>query len=229
MKHETSNVDRSTCHSVQFKVYTAVDPADRIHRPMPEQHPTSFTEEDLRELLAGIEPETAATQWTCRNLPLPASAWSDLGCWAFFVEAAPGMWVMFDDLPKTLADALLDKNFYDLMMRPIQRPFNAEELAALVKEIKKLNSATAVCDWSYADFCDPYGFGGVPPLQIGREYFVQAPSGPWVWFGDLPAETASALREKHERKLAFPAGLESLWANGKLGTQNELDEDLPRS
>ena len=136
---------------------------------MPDRHPASFDEADIRELIAGIEPETAAVDWACRRLPLPEYPRYNLDRWAFFVEAAPGVWVMFDDLPKELAKALLDQNFYELNMRPIRRPFSDEELAALVDEIKKIDPSTSVCDWSYAEFCDPYCLGDVPHVQVGRE------------------------------------------------------------
>src|SRR5215204_3407706 len=111
------------CHTRHFKIYTTVDPADGTHRDMPPEHPALLSEEEFRKLIAQINLDTAAVQWACRNLPLPASARSDLDCWAFFVEAAPGMWVRFEDLPEELAEALLEKNLYELIMRPIQRPF----------------------------------------------------------------------------------------------------------
>jgi hypothetical protein len=218
------------CHPRHFKIYTAVDPADGIHRDMPPEHPSLLSEEDFRKLIAGINLETAAVQWACRNLPLPGNARSDLDCWVFFVEAAPGMWVRFEDLPEELAKALLEKNLYELIMRPIQRPFSAEQLTELIKEITQIDPATAVCDWTYADFCDPYGLGDVPHVQVGREEFVKASGDRWVWFGDLPAETLTALRQKHEDKLAFPAGLDTLFqerqeepeqASGKLGGRSD--------
>ena len=190
---------------LRVTVYTAVDTTEDFHRPLPGQHPESFTGEELSQLIAGIDPETAAVEWACRSVPLPIG--SGLRAWAFFVEAARGIWVMFDDLPKELADVLLEKNLYKLTMRPIQRPFSAEELAALVDEIKQINPATAVVDWNYAEFCDPYGLGSVPPLQVGREYFVRASSDRWVWFRDLPDEIRERLWHAHCRDLAFPAGL----------------------
>ena len=69
---------------------------------------------------------------------------------------------MFDDLPKELAEALLQKNLSELLMRPIQRPFSEEELAELIAEIKQMDPATAVCDWTYAEVCDPYGVRRCP-------------------------------------------------------------------
>ena len=198
------------CHPRHFKIYTAVDPADGIHRHMPPEHPALLSEEEFRKLIAGINLETAAVQWACRSLPLPQNARFDLDCWMFFVEAAPGMWVRFEDLPEELANALLDKNLYELIMRPIQRPFSAEQLAELVEEITQIDPATAVCDWTYADLCDPYGLGDVPHVQVGREKFVKTSGNRWVWFGDLPAETLTAFWEEARRQ-AFPAGLDTLF------------------
>jgi hypothetical protein len=58
---------------------------------------------------------------------------------------------------------------------------------------------------------DPYGVERDLPQechQVGREYFACGKgSDVWVWFGDLPDVTRSALWEKHESELAFPAGL----------------------
>ena len=42
--------------------------------------------------------------------------------------------------------------------------------------------------------------GGVP-------WLVLPGSNLWIWFHDLPDATADRLLEKHEHKLAFPAGL----------------------
>jgi len=43
---------------------------------------------------------------------------------------------------------------------------------------------------------------------FGRLYFARAPeSDIWVSFYDLPGPTRDALRQKHGRKLRFPAGL----------------------
>jgi len=187
------------CHSRHFAIYTAVDPADNIHRPMPPQHPALLGEEEFRKLIVGIDLETAAVQWACRSLPLPANAYPDLECFVVFVEAAPGMWVRFDDLPEELAKALLDKNLYYLIERPIQRPFDAEELAELVAEIRQMDPATAVCCWHYAEDCDPYGFGNVPHVLVGKVGFVKASGDRWVWFGDLPAEIGDRIYEARAR------------------------------
>jgi hypothetical protein len=37
-----------------------------------------------------------------------------------------------------------------------------------------MDTAGATVDWDYAELCDPYGIGGVPHLQVEREYFVKA-------------------------------------------------------
>jgi hypothetical protein len=173
---------------------------------MPPKH-SVLSQHDFSQLVARIDVETSRVQWACRSLPLPAKKWPFELAWAFFVEAAPGMWVNFDDLPIELADALMETREDELLLRPIQRPFSSEELAEIIEEVRQMETAGATVDWHYAEFCDPYGFGGVPPLQVGRVYFVKAPSGRWLWFGDLPADTREALWETHNRKLAFPAGL----------------------
>src|SRR5688572_6038560 len=84
--------------SFDVPVYAAVDEADGIHRPMPKQL-CFINEADLRELLSGVDPETAVVDWACRDNPLPEGKLPHLGPWACFVEAAPGRWVSFDDLP----------------------------------------------------------------------------------------------------------------------------------
>ena len=68
------------CHSGHFAIYTEVDPADHIHRPMPPQHPALLGEEEFRKLIAGIDLETAAVQWACRSLPMQAYDQCDLNC-----------------------------------------------------------------------------------------------------------------------------------------------------
>jgi hypothetical protein len=75
----------------------------------------------------------------------------------------------------------------------------------------QIDPATAEVMWTYAQTLDPYGiYRDLPEecRQVGREYFARAPgSDVWVWFGDLPEATRSALWEKHKSRLAFPAGL----------------------
>jgi hypothetical protein len=67
----------------------------------------------------------------------------------------------------------------------------------------------AEVDWRYALTLDPYGVRELPEeyQQVGREYFARSPgSDIWVWFGDLSEATQDTLRERHKRKLSFPAG-----------------------
>jgi hypothetical protein len=64
-----------------------------------------------------------------------------------------------------------------------------------VKVAGKLELSAEVVHWSYADFNDPYGLGNVPHVQVGREYFVRAPSGPWVWLNDLPEHLYERVRK----------------------------------
>jgi hypothetical protein len=75
-----------------------------------------------------------------------------------------------------------------------------------------INPETAEVEWIYAQTLDPYGdYSDLPEeyQQVGREYFARSPgSDVWIDFGDLPQRTRDALWEKHESKLAFPAGLE---------------------
>jgi hypothetical protein len=75
----------------------------------------------------------------------------------------------------------------------------------------KIDPETAEVDWDYGWMEDPYCLHPDIELdQVERQYFARSPgSDVWVWFGDLPDATASALWEKHSSKLAFPAGLPS--------------------
>jgi hypothetical protein len=87
-----------------------------------------------------------------------------------------------------------------------------EQWLALRKEAAlKIDPETAEVEWTYAQTLDPYGVDPELPeecSQVGREYFARSPgSDIWVWFGDLPDPTRHALWEKHESRLAFPAGL----------------------
>jgi hypothetical protein len=65
-----------------------------------------------------------------------------------------------------------------------------------------------------AQTLDPYGVDQNLTEEcqcVGREYFARSPgSDTWVHFHDLPQETRDALWERHESRLAFPAGLEQL-------------------
>jgi hypothetical protein len=87
-----------------------------------------------------------------------------------------------------------------------------EQWLAIRKEAGlQIDPATAEVEWTYEQTLDPYGINPDLPeecRQVGREYFARAPgSDVWVWFGDLPEATRSALWEKHKSRLAFPAGL----------------------
>jgi hypothetical protein len=90
-------------------------------------------------------------------------------------------------------------------------------LAIRKKAGRKIDPETAEVDWIYAQTLDPYGVYPELPeelQQVGREYFARSPgSDIWVLFADLPTATADALWEKHKHKLAFPAGLEELFAS----------------
>ena len=86
-----------------------------------------------------------------------------------------------------------------------------EQWLAVCKEAAlKIDPETAEVRWDYARTLDPYGIGDAPDeyFQVGRAYFARSPgSDVWVWFGDLPDTTRAALWEKHQSRLAFPAGL----------------------
>jgi hypothetical protein len=75
----------------------------------------------------------------------------------------------------------------------------------------RIDPETAEVDWTYAQTLDPYGDDLALPkehYQVGREYFARSPGTKvWVWFGDLPDLTASALWEKYKERLSYPAGL----------------------
>ena len=89
-------------------------------------------------------------------------------------------------------------------------------LAIRKKAGRQIDPETAEVCWIYAQTLDPYGI--YPPLpgeyqQVGREYFARSPgSDIWVLFADLARATRDALWEKNKGKLAFPAGLEELFA-----------------
>lgn len=84
-------------------------------------------------------------------------------------------------------------------------------LAIRKEEGARINPETAEVMWTYALTFDPYHvYPDLPEelQQVGREYFARTPdSDIWVWFGDLPRDVSQRLREKHFRKLCFPAGL----------------------
>jgi hypothetical protein len=85
-------------------------------------------------------------------------------------------------------------------------------LAIRKKAGLQIDPATAEVDWRYGAVFDPYEIEPDLPeeLQVaGRVYFARSPgSEVWVSFDDLSEVTRNALWEKHEGKLAFPAGLD---------------------
>jgi hypothetical protein len=100
--------------------------------------------------------------------------------------------------------------------RQMTDQMTVERWLAIRKEAGlQLDPETAEVEWTYAQTHDPYGVHPDLPAehqQAGREYFARSPgSDVWVWFGDLPEATRNALWEKHEKKLAFPAGLEGMF------------------
>jgi hypothetical protein len=90
-----------------------------------------------------------------------------------------------------------------------------EQWLAIRKEAgRHIDPETAEVEWTYVLILDPYGVNPDLPeeyKQVGRQYFARSPgSDVWVWFGDLPEATLSALWEKPEKKLEFPAGSEGV-------------------
>lgn|SRR5689334_21684509 len=85
-------------------------------------------------------------------------------------------------------------------------------LAHVRLEAPQIDPDTAEVTWVYTNTFDPYGLKPDLPSEYqgaSREYFARRPGSEiWVWFGDLPNETRTKLLERHERELAFPAGLE---------------------
>jgi len=87
-----------------------------------------------------------------------------------------------------------------------------EQWLAIRKDVAlRIDPQTAEVEWRYAQTFDPYGVDRDLPeeyQQVGRTYFAHDPgSDVWVWFGDLPVKVRDALWERHQSKLAFPAGL----------------------
>jgi hypothetical protein len=98
--------------------------------------------------------------------------------------------------------------------KAVNDKMNVDQFLAIRKEAGlKIDPATAEVCWIYAQTLDPYGLGlDIPEeyQQIGREYFARSPGTDiWVLFRDLPDETEKALWARHERDLAFPAGIEN--------------------
>jgi hypothetical protein len=90
-----------------------------------------------------------------------------------------------------------------------------EQWLAIRKEAGlNIDPETAEVEWTYVQILDPYGVNPDLPeeyQQVGQQYFARSPgSDVWVWFGDLPEATRSALWEKPEKKLEFPAGREGV-------------------
>jgi hypothetical protein len=61
----------------------------------------------------------------------------------------------------------------------------------------KIDPETAEIGWAYAYEVDPYGLNPDLPEElqtVGRARFARSPgTDVWVWFGDLPDATESAL------------------------------------
>jgi hypothetical protein len=78
--------------------------------------------------------------------------------------------------------------------------------------------------WIYGQIADPYNVR--PDLReecdcIGRIYFARSPNSDiWVEFNDLPDATQEALWQRHQRNLAFPAGLQFAPHGG--GTEDQI-------
>jgi hypothetical protein len=86
-----------------------------------------------------------------------------------------------------------------------------KEFQSIRKEAAQhIDPVTAEVEWVYVQILDPYGIDTALPeecRQVGRDYFARSPgSDIWVWFGDLPEATRTALWERHKQQLAFPAG-----------------------
>jgi len=76
------------------------------------------------------------------------------------------------------------------------------EFQSILREAgRHIDPATAEVEWMYGQILDPYGIDPDLPeeyQQVGRMYFARSPSSDiWVWFGDLPAATRTALWERH--------------------------------
>src|SRR5215831_20384050 len=87
------------------------------------------------------------------------------------------------------------------MNTPVTRDQELKEYLSIRKEAgRHIDPATAEVFWTYAQTLDPYGIDPDLPeeyQQIGREYFARSPGSEiWVWFGDLPEATRTALWAK---------------------------------
>jgi hypothetical protein len=133
-------------------------------------------------------------------------------------------------------------------MKPM--PPRTDEDVHLFQSIRKkagkcIDPATPEVEWTYAQTPDPYGVDPDLPeelQQVGREYFARAPgSNVWVWFGDLPEATRSALWERisgsfdflrdfHKPIVRSPAwGAESATASFPDGTTRRKPPGKPAS
>jgi hypothetical protein len=91
---------------------------------------------------------------------------------------------------------------------PVEKKTAAEKaeierwLAIRKEEAVKIDPEIAEVNWWYPQTLNPYGVLDEWELpeelnQVGREYFARAPgSDIWVWFGDLPEQTAERLRQR---------------------------------
>jgi hypothetical protein len=85
-------------------------------------------------------------------------------------------------------------------------------LSALRREVgRHIDPEKAEVDWAMRYIVDPYDDDPNLPGDLqctGRAYFARCPgTDVWICFDDLPDCTSDKLLEKHEHKLAFPAGL----------------------
>jgi hypothetical protein len=95
----------------------------------------------------------------------------------------------------------------------ISEQITVEQWLAIRKEAGlKIDPETAEVFWKYALTLDPYGvYPELPEECLGRDYFVRSQgSDIWVWFGDLPDATRTALCERLKSGLASPDELDWL-------------------
>ena len=68
----------------------------------------------------------------------------------------------------------------------------------------EIDPAEAEVMWEYGQTGDPYGINPDLPeeeKQVGRVYFARSPGTDiWVWFGDLPAATLTALWQRIKKE-----------------------------
>ena len=91
-------------------------------------------------------------------------------------------------------------------------------LAVRKEEGLRIDPQTAEVMWKYAQVLDPYDILEIPEEHycVGREYFARCPgSDIWVWFGDLPEETANTLwklKEEPHRQIEVASHMPKLFA-----------------